>query len=107
MAPTHQFHRGKAYGNEARDVAELATKAPFIAPTQIAGSNQTRHEQRRESKMGEDDVFGASRLRNACLQGVETWAGRPVSRWCRYGYWDEAGDELTVTRIDVKRARFL
>jgi len=36
-----------------------------------------------------------------------TWAGRPVSKWCRYGYWNEDGTELTVTRSDVKRARFL
>lgn len=27
------------------------------------------------------------------------WAGRPVSKWCRYGFWNEDGTELTVTRI--------
>jgi len=99
MAPTHQFYRGKAYGNEARDVAQVAEKAPGTATSPLAGSNPHRHEQRRKSPLGENDVFGAARLRNACLQGVATWAGRPVSKWCRWGYWEADGSALNVTRI--------
>ena len=28
-----------------------------------------------------------------------TWAGRPVSKWCRWGYWEPDGSALNVTRI--------
>src|SRR3990167_7914228 len=28
-----------------------------------------------------------------------TWSGRPISKWCRWGCWSEDGWELTVTRI--------
>ena len=31
--------------------------------------------------------------------GCPTWGGRAIPRWTRYGAWDEAGTELTVTRI--------
>ena len=30
---------------------------------------------------------------------VATWSGRPISKWCRYGFWREDGAELMVTRI--------
>ena len=27
------------------------------------------------------------------------WTGRVVPKWTRWGWWNEAGTELTVTRI--------
>jgi len=30
---------------------------------------------------------------------LPTWAGRPISRWTRWGCWNEDGSELTVTRV--------
>lgn len=29
-----------------------------------------------------------------CFGSVATWGGRPISRWCRYGYWSEDGSTL-------------
>ena len=28
-----------------------------------------------------------------------TWGGRAISRWTRWGCWNEDGSELTVTRV--------
>jgi len=36
----------------------------------------------------------------ARLEGYcPTWGGRPISRWCRWGYWSPNGRTMTVTRI--------
>jgi len=37
------------------------------------------------------------------LSSCPTWGQRPISKWCRWGYWNETGTHLTVTGIDVKR----
>ena len=27
------------------------------------------------------------------------WGGRPIARWCRWGFWEPDGSALNVTRI--------
>lgn len=97
---------GVAHRQAQGDMASLTTQETILTPAQIARIVEYRDEYSRQSKMGTHDPAAEARLRNARLQGVTTWGGRPISKWCRYGYWNEDGTELTVTRVDVKRATY-
>ena len=70
--------------------------APEVAGKPAQDSRQAQGYGPRHAPLEPDRPFGLSETRG--LYSVATFAGRPIVKWTRYGYYDEQGN-LTMTRV--------
>ena len=116
---THFIGRGRAYGYAADDSPLPGERAVADSPDRSSSDDERgapTTQQRIQATLARrhgDVAHRSSRhwtppaplappLREQARSWervTATWAGRPISRWCRYGSWDEEGIDLTVTRI--------
>ncbi len=100
-SPSHRGPRRETETNALGEKTLLAGAQSYRPDSAFADAIAPKP--RSESSVAAYVPRGTTGTGFASVFGCPTWAGRPISKWCAYGYWNADGTELTVTRVDVKR----